>query len=172
MEVYPIFIVVSLKSVLWVTYILVSSMRFRDFQKEYNIDDETENFLLNKIVLNDLKASGWTFKEGRSLSKFHIKFNDLKVIITNPNFYNDGEIIAHSRKSIIQASGHPIIKYKGKEYWNIEHLVRVYGDVAIKEMDEWEWLQICDWIIVTKKDNNLLAQFERWEDLPTRKEVE
>tara|TARA_R110000751_G_scaffold129323_1_gene231367 strand:+ start:674 stop:1207 length:534 start_codon:yes stop_codon:yes gene_type:complete len=172
MKVYPIFIIILPQYALWVTYILVIIMRIRDFEKDYNVDEELENFLHSKIVVSDLKSSGWTFKEGKSLSNFHIKFNDLNIIITNPNFYNDGEIIAHSRKSIIQASGHPIVKYKNKEYWDIGHLIRVYGDEAIKEMDEWEWIQICDWIIVSKKDNNLLAQFESWDELPTRKDVE
>jgi len=39
-------------------------------------------------------------------------------------------------------------------------------------MGEWEWLQVMDWIVVTKKDNRLLAQFNKWNELPTRKEVE
>ena len=139
---------------------------------DYNIDEESDIFLPSVMVESDLKASGWSLKGGKSLAKFNLKFNDLKIIITNPNFYSDGEIIADSRKSIIQASGHPIIKYKNVEYWDIANMLRIHGDEAIKEMDNWEWLQISDWIIVTKKDNHFLGQFENWEQLPTRKGVE
>ena len=120
----------------------------------------------------DLKMSGWKVKDTLSLANMHIKFNDLNVIITNPNFYNDGDTIAESRKSIIQASGYPIIKYKNIEYWDISHLVRVHGEEAIKNMDKWEWLQVSDRIIVSKKDNLFLHQFNQWEHLPIRKDVE
>ena len=142
-------------------------MRIKEFYERYNIDEEAYNFVPTKMFNLDLKQSGC-----KSLSKLHEKFNDLNVICTNPNFYTDGTIIAESRKSIIQASGHPIIKYKGKEYWEIDHLVKIYGDEAIKEMNEWEWLQIMDWIVVEKKTNKLLLQFDSWENLPIRKEVE
>mgnify|MGYP003120383386 CR=1 FL=1 len=148
------------------------SMRISKFYSEYNIDEEDEFFLPSRIFEGDLKASGWKIKESLSLANFHRKFNDLNVICSNPNFYSDGQIIGESRKSIIQASGNPIIKYKGKEYWDIGNLVRIHGDKAIAEMGEWEWLQVMDWIVVTKKDNRLLAQFNKWDELPTRKEVE
>lgn len=147
-------------------------MRITEFYKEYDIDEEAYDFVPTKMFELDLKQSGWKIKEGKSLSKLHDKFNDLNIICANPNFYNDGTIIAESRKSIIQASGHPIVKYNNKEYWEIGHLVKIYGDEAIKEMDKWEWLQVMDWIIVEKKTNKLLLQFDSWEDLPTRKEVE
>ena len=50
--------------------------------------------------------------------------------------------------------------------------MKINGDEAIKEMKEWEWLQVMDWIIVEKKTNKLLLQCDSWENLPTRKEVE
>jgi len=147
-------------------------MRITEFYNNYEIDEEAYNFIPTKMFELDLKQSGWKSKEGKSLAKLHEKFNDLNVICTNPNFYTDGTIIAESRKSIIQASGHPKIKYKGKEFWEIDQLVKINGDEAIKEMKEWEWLQVMDWIIVEKKTNKLLLQFDSWENLPTRKEVE
>lgn len=129
-------------------------MRLSKFLSEYSIDEEAEHFLPTKIFESDLKQSGWKVKESLCLSNFHKNFNELKVICTNPNFYNDGQIIGESRKSIIQASGHPIIKYNNREYWDIGQLVRVNGDTAIAEMDKWEWIQSSDWIVVTKKKIN------------------
>lgn len=147
-------------------------MRFREFAKEFELDDEDEDFLPTRLVEGDLKGAGWKIKETLSLSNIHKKFNDLNVIITNPNFYNDGHIIAESRKSIIQACGHPIIKYDNREYWNILQLVKNNGVEVLKSMKDWEWLQVSDWIVVEKKQNFLLAQFNEWNKLPVRKEVE
>ena len=147
-------------------------MRLSVFFNEYNIDEDDEFFLPTKIFESDLKQAGWKVNESISLANFHRKFNDLKVICTNPNFYRDGQIIGESRKSILQASGHPIVKYKGKEYWDIGHMIRVNGDNTIAEMDDWEWIQTADWIVVTKKDNRLLFQFNEWQRLPNRKELE
>jgi|TARA_R100000081_G_C4741975_1_gene129436 hypothetical protein len=148
------------------------NMNIKNFYNEYNIDEEDENFLPSRIFESDLKASGWKIKESLTLANFHRKFNDLKITCSNPNFYSDGQIIAESRKSIIQACGHPIIKYDNKEFWEIGQLVRIYGDKVIADMKNWTWVQDMDWIVVTKKENKLLAQFNKWENLPIRKEVE
>ena len=51
-------------------------------------------------------------------------------------------------------------------------MIRVNGDNTIAEMDDWEWIQTADWIVVTKKDNRLLFQFNEWQKLPNRKELE
>ena len=51
-------------------------------------------------------------------------------------------------------------------------MIRVNGDNTIAEMDDWEWIQTADWIVVTKKDNRLLFQFNEWQRLPNRKELE
>ena len=148
------------------------SMRVSQFYSKYNIDEEDEFFLPSRIFEGDLKATGWKIKESLTLANFHRNFNDLNIICANPNFYSDGQIIGESRKSIIQASGQPLIKYKDKEYRNISKIVLEHGDEAIADMKNWEWIEDMDWIIVTKKENKLLRQFNKWEDLPTRKEVE
>ena len=148
------------------------SMRVSQFYSKYNIDEEDEFFLPSRIFEGDLKATGWKIKESLTLANFHRNFNDLNIICSNPNFYSDGQIIGESRKSIIQASGQPLIKYKDKEYRNISKIVLEHGDEAIADMKNWEWIEDMDWIIVTKKENKLLRQFNKWEDLPTRKEVE
>ena len=148
------------------------SMRVSQFYSKYNIDEEDEFFLPSRIFEGDLKATGWKIKESLTLANFHRNFNDLNIICANPNFYSDGQIIGESRKSIIQASGQPLIKYKDKEYTDISKIVLEHGDEAIADMKNWEWIEDMDWIIVTKKENKLLRQFNKWEDLPTRKEVE
>ena len=147
-------------------------MRFRQFVKDFDIDDEANNFLPTKLVEGDLKSAGWKIKDVLTPANYHQKFHDLNVIITNPNFYNDGHIIAESRKSVIMASGYPIVKLDGKEYWSVDSLVRVNPLERLKKMKEWEWVQVADWIIVSKKDNFLLGQFDNWDNLPNRKEVE
>jgi len=146
-------------------------MRLNDFIDEYNINEDDEEFLHSRIVENDLKASGWKIKEVVKPANYHQKFKDLNVTITNPNFYNDGHIIAESRKSVIMASGYPIIKLDGLSYYSIENLLKPNIDM-LKRIKEWEWVQIADWIIVTKKDNILLGQFNSWDELPNRKDVE
>lgn len=147
-------------------------MRIQDFIDEFNINEDDEEFLHSRIVEQDLKASGWKVKEVITPANYHQYFKDLKVTITNPNFYNDGHIIAESRKSVIMASGYPIVKLDGKEYWTIDSLLRPNALERLKKMKEWEWVQVADWIIVTKKDNILLGQFDDWSNLPNRKDVE
>ena len=147
-------------------------MRLSKFIEEFNIDEENEEFLHSRIVEQDLKAAGWKIKDVITPASYHQKFNDLNVTITNPNFYNDGHIIAESRKSVIMASGYPIVKLNGKEYWTIDSLLRPNALERLKKINEWEWVQVADWIIVTKKDNILLGQFNQWGELPNRKDVE
>jgi|SaaInlStandDraft_1057018.scaffolds.fasta_scaffold56121_2 hypothetical protein len=147
-------------------------MRLNIFIDEFNIDEDDEEFLHSRIVESDLKAAGWKIKEVIKPSNYHQKFNELNVTITNPNFYNDGHIIAESRKSVIMASGYPIIKLDGKEYSSVGNLLRANPLDILKRNKEWEWIQTADWIIVTKKDNFLLGQFNEWFNLPNRKDVE
>tara|TARA_R100000951_G_scaffold115084_2_gene122015 strand:- start:284 stop:736 length:453 start_codon:yes stop_codon:yes gene_type:complete len=147
-------------------------MRVSNFIDEFNINEDEEEFLHSRIVEQDLKAAGWKIKEVITPSVYHQKFKDLKVTITNPNFYNDGHIIAESRKSVIMASGYPIIKLDGKEYSSVGNLLRPNALDILKRNKEWEWIQVADWIIVTKKDNILLGQFNDWSNLPNRKDVE
>ena len=70
------------------------------------------------------------------------------------------------------ASGYAIVKFNEKEYWSVDSLVRVNPLERLKKMKEREWVQVADWIIVSKKDNFLLGQFDNWDNLPNRKEVE
>ena len=147
-------------------------MRLNIFIDEFTIDEDDEEFLHSRIVESDLKAAGWKIKEVIKPSNYHQKFNELNVTITNPNFYNDGHIIAESRKSVIMASGYPIIKLDGKEYSSVGNLLRANPLDILKRNKEWEWIQTADWIIVTKKDNFLLGQFNEWFNLPNRKDVE
>ena len=147
-------------------------MRLQDFIDEFNINEDDEEFLHSRIVEQDLKAAGWKIKEVITPANYHQYFKGLKVTITNPNFYNDGHIIAESRKSVIMASGYPIVKFNEKEYWTIDSLLRPNAIERLKRIKEWEWVQVADWIIVTKKDNILLGQFDEWNNLPNRKDVE
>ena len=153
---------------------VVKMSKYIEFYKEFKLidSDKEEWFIPSKLVSADLKQSGWKIKEPKTLANYHKKFNDLNLTCTNPNFYNDGEIIAESRKSIVMACGHSIIKYKNREYWEPYQIIKNHGYEALKDLDNWEWLQVMDWIIVTKKDNKLLAQFSNLSDLPNRKELE
>ena len=148
--------------------------KYIQFYKDYNIidSDKEEWFMPNRMVELDLKVTGWKVKAPKCLSNYHKEFNDLNLTCTNPNFYNDGDIIAESRKCVVMACGHSIIKYNNREFWEPYQIIKNYGVEALKDIDNWEWLQVMDWIIVTKKGNKLLSQFSNLSDLPKRKDVE
>ena len=133
-------------------------MRRQEFLDEYNISEEYEEwFISSKAFTNDLKVNGWSINIPKKLYEYHSKFNELDIICTNPNFYKDGEVIGKSRKSLIMASGMFRFKYKGKEYTDFYMFLKENG---------------VDWLIVDKKTGKLKAQFDDWDDCPTRKEVE
>ena len=46
------------------------------------------------------------------------------------------------------------------------------GVEALNHLDKIEWVEIMDWLIVDKKTGMLKAQFDDWDNCPTRKEVE
>ena len=112
---------------------------------------------------------GWKIREGVALHNFHKDFNNIDVICTNPNFYEDGWIIAESRSSIIQSSGWIKFKCGEKEYNSFFAWLK---DYSISDIENIEWLEQKDWIIVRKRNNELLGQFDDWEDCPRRKDVE
>jgi hypothetical protein len=62
--------------------------------------------------------------------------------------------------------------FEGKEYNNMFNLFKEKGDEVLKNLSKIEWLEIMDWIVVTKKNNILIGQFSDWDNLPIRKEVE
>ena len=148
-------------------------MRRQEFLDEYNIGEEYEEwFISSKAFTNDLKVNGWSINIPKKLYEYHSKFNELDIICTNPNFYKDGEVIGKSRKSLIMASGMFRFKYKGKEYTDFYMFLKENGVEALNNLDNIEWIEIMDWLIVDKKTGKLKAQFDDWDDCPTRKEVE
>lgn len=147
-------------------------MKRNEFIKKYNIDDDYEEwFLTKKIFVIDLKTMGWKLIECKTMFEVYAKFGE-NIICTNPNFYTDGKIIAESRKSVIMASGMKKFNYDGTPYESLEDLFKVEGDEVLKHIDNWEWEEVMDWIIVNKKSGKLIAQFDNWDDCPERKEVE
>lgn len=148
-------------------------MKRNEFIKEYKIDEEYEEwFLTERIFNNDLKSLGWKLIDYKPIKQVHYKFNDLDIICTNPNFYTDGKTIAESRKSKIMASGIVSFTYDGKEYSNLEELLKVEGVEVLEHIKKLEWNEVMDWIIVSKKEGRLIAQFDNWDECPSRKEVE
>jgi len=148
-------------------------MKRREFLKEYNINEEHEEwFLSNRALTLDLKVMGWKLKDYKPIYELHKSFNELDIICTNPNFYKDGDVIANSRKSEIMASGIIKIIYEGVEYTDINVLLEQKGVEALKELNNIEWNETMDWIIVDKKTGNLMGQFDNWDECPQRKEVE
>ena len=148
-------------------------MKRNEFIKEYKIDEEYEEwFLTERIFNNDLKSLCWKLIDYKPIKQVHYKFNDLDIICTNPNFYTDGKTIAESRKSKIMASGIVSFTYDGKEYSNLEELLKVEGVEVLEHIKKLEWNEVMDWIIVSKKEGRLIAQFDNWDECPSRKEVE
>ena len=148
-------------------------MRRQEFLEEYNIGEEYEEwFISTRAFTNDLKVNGWKINEPKQLFEFHSKFNELDIICTNPNFYKDGEIIGNSRKSTIMASGMIKFTYEGKQYTDFYVFLKENGVEALNNLDKIQWDEIMDWLIVDKKTWMLKAQFDDWDNCPTRKEVE
>tara|TARA_R100000458_G_C8236965_1_gene217034 strand:- start:458 stop:907 length:450 start_codon:yes stop_codon:yes gene_type:complete len=148
-------------------------MRRQEFLEKYKISEEYEEwFISTRAFTNDLKVNGWKINEPKQLFEFHSKFNELDIICTNPNFYKDGEIIGNSRKSSIMASGMFRFTYEGKQYTDFYVFLKENGVEALNNLDKIQWDEIMDWLIVDKKTGMLKAQFDDWDNCPTRKEVE
>jgi hypothetical protein len=146
-------------------------MKYREFIED--LQEEIEDwFVPIKAFENDLKFLGWRVRNLKFLYAYDDSFEELNVICTNPNFYSDGEIIADSRQSLIQASGNIKFNYKNKIYENFVELFREFGSEVVNDFSNIQWLEVMDWIIVSKKENYLLGQYDNWDNIPKRKEVE
>ena len=144
-------------------------MNYEEFIENNKLEDFDEWFLPSKIFTHDVKYLGWKIKEGTALESFSKEFNGIDIICTNPNFYEDGWVIAESRSSFIQSSGWMKFICEDKEYVSFYAWLK---DFSIKDLGKIEWEIQKDWIIVRKRNNELLAQFDDWEECPKRKEVE
>ena len=149
-------------------------MDCNELWETYRIEEPFDEWFLDERVFRaDLKHDGWKLCEARKLNEMHNEFNDCKAVLTNPNFYEDGHTLAESRRSRIIASGLAMkFQYDEEEYTNFYQLFKKHGAKVIGLLDNLEWYESKDWIIVCKKTNKLLAQFDYWNDSPTRKDVE
>jgi len=121
------------------------------------------NWILpGKMVELDFKNHGW------KIETLNVAPNKPKYKCINANFYNDGHIIAKSRKSLIMASGDTDIRYDGKSYNNIYDLMKEQN-LKTEDLDELELVETKEWIIV--QGNIMIGQYE-YEELPNRKDVE
>jgi len=141
---------------------------------EYRVEGPYDEWFLEEGVFRgDLRYDGWKLLEAKPLHTLHKEFNDSRLVMTNPNFYEDGHVLAESRRSVVMASGLGLqFIFKGEEFDSFFTLFSKYGPDVIGMLDEIEWLETKDWIIINKKSNELLAQFDYWPDAPTRKQVE
>ena len=154
-------------------------MNYEEFLEEYKIEEDYEEWFLSKgLFESDLKVMGWKLMGEKYIDYLHSEFNDIDIVCTNPNFYKDGHIIAQSRKSLVVASGFIKFDYpldaleEIKTYTSFYPLFQENGWEVIGNFNQIKWLEIKDWLIVAKKDGKLLAQFDSWEECPSRKEVE
>ena len=140
----------------------------------YRIEEPFDEWFLDERVFRaELKRDGWKLGEARKLNEIHNEFNGSSAVLTNPNFYEDGYTLAESRRSKIMASGLSMeFTYEDEEYDSFYHLFKKHGAGVIGLLDNLEWYESKDWIIVNKKTNKLLAQFDYWNNAPTRKDVE
>tara|TARA_Y100000593_G_scaffold17268_1_gene34530 strand:+ start:12497 stop:12946 length:450 start_codon:yes stop_codon:yes gene_type:complete len=149
-------------------------MDCNELWETYRIDEPyTDWFLDERVFKADLKYDGWKLLEAKMLNEIHSEFNDSQAVLTNPNFYQDGYTLAESRRSKIMASGLTTsFTYDGEEFTSFFQLFKKHGAKVIGLLQDIEWNETKDWIIVDKKSNKLLAQFDYWGDSPTRKDVE
>jgi len=148
-------------------------MKYEEFLERYKVGREQEDwFLTKRLFSSDLKVLGWKVVDSKPLDTFHGDFNNLDIVCTHPNFYRDGHIVAQSRKSIIMSSGFiEFISHKNNRYSSLYRYFQ-QEDNAMEELNNIKWLEVKDWIIVNKKSGEMLAQFDTWDDCPTRKELE
>jgi hypothetical protein len=140
----------------------------------YRIDEPFDEWFLDERLFKaELKRDGWKLGEARKLNEIHNEFNESGIVLTNPNFYEDGYTLAESRRSKIMASGLSMtFSYEGEEFNSFYTLFKKHGAKVIGLLDNLEWSESKDWIIIDKKSNKLLAQFDYWANAPTRKDVE
>ena len=148
-------------------------MKRNEFIEKFKIKEEHEEwFLTERMFSNDLKVMGWKMNTPKLLYDYSSSLKELDIICTNPNFYKDGDIIGNSRKSEIMASGMIKINYNGKEYTDMYLFLKEEGIEALSDLENIQWDESMDWIIVNKKQGTLKAQFDDWDECPERKEVE
>ena len=154
-------------------------MNYEEFLDEYKIEEEYEEWFLSKgLFTSDLKILGWKLIGEKYLDYLHSEFNNIDIVCTNPNFYKDGHIIAQSRKSLVISSGfikfdYPLDNSEERQaYTSFYPFFMDNGWEVIGNLRQIDWKEVKDWLIVTKKEGKLLAQFNLWENCPTRKEVE
>ena len=123
---------------------------------------EEDWILPNKLVQLDFKIGGWKINEVILAPK------KAKYTCVNANFYNDGHIIAKSRKSLIMASGNTEIRYGDNSYDNVYELIKEH-DIDPENLHELELVETKEWIIV--QGNIMVGQYE-YDELPKRKDVE
>ena len=149
-------------------------MDYEELIDKYKIEEPFDEWFLEEGVFRgDLKYDGWKLTNPKKLSEIHHEFNDSKLVITNPNFYEDGWVLAESRRSRIIASGlQTEFTWDDKVYTSFYTLFKDYGPHILGWFSALTWSETKDWFIVDKKSNKLLGQFDYWDDAPTRKEVE
>ena len=81
---------------------------------------------------------------------------DFKIIdglaIIKPDFYENGTVLATSKKAIIVCMGKSHFIINGREYTSIDEAIDQNGASILQSFDDWEWKMEKEWVI--KKSNN------------------
>ena len=89
------------------------------------------------------------------------------LAVVKPDFYPTNYVIARSNKGYIYACGETRIKYRGELFSSTEELLKKNGKEAIKDFQDWLFLEEKEWI-VTKTGLDWLESFTTLDKWPKR----
>tara|TARA_R110001606_G_scaffold370741_1_gene527324 strand:- start:374 stop:748 length:375 start_codon:yes stop_codon:yes gene_type:complete len=116
---------------------------------------ELKNFLNKEALELFLKTKGW-----KMLQPIIIEEN----AVFKPDFYAENYTIAQAKFGRICAKGQSIINYQGDTFESVSMLIIKHGENAIKDFDNWEFIEEMEWVIY--KNADWLHSFSNLLELP------
>ena len=98
-----------------------------------------------------LSQLGWDYSNELSSTLLTHKGYTLEDIPFRADFYPEGLKLASSKKAIIISDGQTYIEYRGKPYISPWEIFNIYGEEALKDINNWNFIEEKQWLI--KKTN-------------------
>ena len=83
-----------------------------------------------------LGVQGWTLRPENYQGTFH------------PDFYEDGIIIANSRRQILVCRGISEFFIKGNKFNSIHNAITEHGSGILNSIKEWDWKEAKEWTVL------------------------
>jgi|8_EtaG_2_1085327.scaffolds.fasta_scaffold327507_1 predicted metal-dependent RNase len=120
---------------------------------------DNDSFIQRNIVKDVLKAFGWTISN-------YITHEDVAII--RADFYPSGHVLATSKRAIIVCDGNTEVMFKGTKFSGIKELYEFYGEKAIHNFQDWEFLMVKEWV-VKRNSGEFITTFSTLKEMPTEK---